>query len=68
MTRLETFLLYFTLSLTLGVVMGISIIQGQERRSSGNCGPAAMGLTPEADVKPIKIDNDGHVLLHEEQK
>jgi hypothetical protein len=32
-------------------------------RLSGNCGPAAQGLTPDGDVVPIKVDRAGRVLL-----
>lgn len=32
-------------------------------RLSGNCGPAAQGLTPVGDVVPIKVDFAGHVLV-----
>lgn len=32
------------------------------KRLSGNCGPAAVGLTPTGDVVPIKVDFGGHVI------
>lgn len=60
--KLEYLLLYVVI-IALLLVAHVTL----QSRPSGNCGPAAMGLTKEGDVKPIMIDNQGYVLRHEEQ-
>lgn len=37
-------------------------------RLSGNCGPAAQGLTPDADVVSIKVDRQGRVIVSSEAR
>jgi len=57
------------LAVALAVIGGSTVIghvaqttDAPRPRLSGNCGPAAQGLTPDGDVVPIKVDRAGRVL------